>query len=58
MRRIPRQATAAGALVATAAFLAVGIQTVPAAADPAPHTTPLRTGGWKRSFPPPSTPPC
>ncbi|MET8100927.1 M4 family metallopeptidase [Streptomyces sp. NPDC005236] len=45
MRHLPRQATAAGALVATAAFLAVGIQTVPAVAKPAPHTTPLRTGG-------------
>ncbi|MER5656215.1 M4 family metallopeptidase [Streptomyces sp. NPDC002131] len=52
MRRIPRQATAAGALVATAAFLAVGIQTVPAAADPAPHTTPLRTGGLEAKLSP------
>ncbi|MGW3818445.1 M4 family metallopeptidase [Streptomyces sp. NPDC005046] len=52
MRRIPRQATAAGALVATAAFLAVGIQTVPAAAKPAPHTTPLRTGGLEAELTP------
>ncbi|MFE9808952.1 M4 family metallopeptidase [Streptomyces sp. NPDC005548] len=52
MRRIPRQATAAGALVATAAFLAVGIQTVPAAAKPAPHTSPLRTGGLETKLSP------
>ncbi|MET9903381.1 M4 family metallopeptidase [Streptomyces sp. NPDC006446] len=52
MRRIPRQATTAGALVATAAFLAVGIQTVPAAAEPAPHTTPLRTGGLEAELTP------
>ncbi|MET9894672.1 M4 family metallopeptidase [Streptomyces sp. NPDC006465] len=52
MRRIPRQATAAGALVATAALLAVGIQTVPAAAKPAPHTTPLRTGGLEAELTP------
>ncbi|MFF4352953.1 M4 family metallopeptidase [Streptomyces sp. NPDC001530] len=52
MRRIPRQATAAGALVATAAFLAVGIQTVPAAAKPAPHPSPLRTGGLEAELTP------
>ncbi|MFD9461793.1 M4 family metallopeptidase [Streptomyces sp. NPDC060027] len=52
MRRIPRQATAAGALVATAAFLAVGIQSVPAVAKPAPHTTPLRTGGLEAKLTP------
>ncbi|MEV8038384.1 M4 family metallopeptidase [Streptomyces sp. NPDC086182] len=52
MRRFPRQATAAGALVATAAFLAVGIQTVPAVAKPAPHTTPLRTGGLEAKLTP------
>ncbi|WP_328557443.1 M4 family metallopeptidase [Streptomyces sp. NBC_00358] len=52
MRRIPRQATAAGALVATAAFLAVGIQTVPAVAKPAPHTSPLRTGGLEAKLTP------
>ncbi|MFD0309245.1 M4 family metallopeptidase [Streptomyces sp. NPDC127119] len=46
MRRIPRQAAAAGALVATAALLAVGVQTVPAAAEPAaPHPSPVRSGG-------------
>ncbi|MFJ2263322.1 M4 family metallopeptidase [Streptomyces sp. NPDC087844] len=46
MRRIPRQAATAGALVATAALLAVGIQTVPASAEPtAPHPSPVRAGG-------------
>ncbi|WP_371643550.1 M4 family metallopeptidase [Streptomyces mirabilis] len=53
MRRIPRQAVAAGALAATAAFLAVGIQTVPAAAKPAaPHPSPLRTGGLEATLTP------
>ncbi|MFC9636546.1 M4 family metallopeptidase [Streptomyces mirabilis] len=53
MRRIPRQAVAAGALAATAAFLAVGIQTVPAAAKPAaPHPSPLRTGGMEATLTP------
>ncbi|MEU2738414.1 M4 family metallopeptidase [Streptomyces sp. NPDC007095] len=53
MRRIPRQAAAAGALAATAAFLAVGIQTVPAAAKPAaPHPSPLRTGGLEAKLTP------
>ncbi|MFF1747613.1 M4 family metallopeptidase [Streptomyces mirabilis] len=53
MRRIPRQAVAAGALAATAAFLAVGIQTVPAAAKPAaPHPSPLRTGGLEAKLTP------
>ncbi|MER6129924.1 M4 family metallopeptidase [Streptomyces sp. NPDC001795] len=52
MRRIPRKATAAGALVATAAFLAVGIQTVPAAAKPAPHASPLRSGGLEARLTP------
>ncbi|MGW2638075.1 M4 family metallopeptidase [Streptomyces sp. NPDC001348] len=47
MRRLPHtRATAAAALVSTAAFLAVGLQAVPAAAKPAtPHPSPLRTGG-------------
>ncbi|MDX3779103.1 M4 family metallopeptidase [Streptomyces europaeiscabiei] len=45
MRRIPPRAAAAGALAATAAFLALGIQAVPAAAKPVPHPSPLRTGG-------------
>ncbi|MFD8221907.1 M4 family metallopeptidase [Streptomyces sp. NPDC059697] len=53
MRRIPRQAAAAGALAATAAFLAVGIQAVPAAAKPAaPHPSPLRTGGLEAKLTP------
>ncbi|MFD8933211.1 M4 family metallopeptidase [Streptomyces mirabilis] len=53
MRRIPRQAVAAGALAATAAFLAVGIQTVPAAAKPAaPHPSPLRAGGLEATLTP------
>ncbi|MFK0018847.1 M4 family metallopeptidase [Streptomyces sp. NPDC090798] len=53
MRRIPRQAAAAGALAATAAFLAVGIQTVPAAAKPAaPHPSPLRSGGLEAKLTP------
>ncbi|MEV4453701.1 M4 family metallopeptidase, partial [Streptomyces mirabilis] len=53
MRRIPRQAVAAGALAATAAFLAVGIQTVPAAAKPAaPHPSPLRAGGLEAKLTP------
>ncbi|WP_367325494.1 M4 family metallopeptidase [Streptomyces sp. HUAS ZL42] len=46
MRSISRKRTAVGALVSTAAFLAVGIQTVPATAKPAsPHPSPLRAGG-------------
>ncbi|MER6227253.1 M4 family metallopeptidase [Streptomyces sp900105755] len=47
MRRLPhRRATVGAALVSTAAFLAVGIQSVPANAKPAaPHPSPLRTGG-------------
>ncbi|MEU9288109.1 M4 family metallopeptidase [Streptomyces sp. NPDC048275] len=52
MRRIPRPATAAGALAAAAALLAVGIQTVPAAAKPAPHPSPLRTGGLEAELTP------
>jgi Zn-dependent metalloprotease len=53
VRRIPRQAAAAGALAVTAAFLAVGIQTVPAAAKPAaPHPSPLRTGGLEAKLTP------
>ena len=46
MRRIPRQATAAGALVATAALLALGVPSGAASAEPAaaPHPGPLRTG--------------
>ncbi|MFJ6084884.1 M4 family metallopeptidase [Streptomyces sp. NPDC092369] len=44
---------AVGALVSTAAFLAVGIQSVPANAKPAaPHPSPLRTGGLEAKLTP------
>ncbi|MFF4260148.1 M4 family metallopeptidase [Streptomyces sp. NPDC001663] len=53
MRRIPRKRTAVGALVSTAAFLAVGIQSVPANAKPAaPHPSPVRTGGLEAKLTP------
>ncbi|WP_405876164.1 MULTISPECIES: M4 family metallopeptidase [unclassified Streptomyces] len=53
MRRIPRKRTAVGALVSTAALLAVGIQSVPANATPAaPHPSPLRTGGLEAKLTP------
>ncbi|MGW7259709.1 M4 family metallopeptidase [Streptomyces sp. NPDC054834] len=54
MRRLPHtRATAAAALVSTAAFLAVGFQAVPAAAKPAtPHPGPLRTGGLEAKLTP------
>ncbi|WP_416981713.1 M4 family metallopeptidase [Streptomyces sp. T028] len=47
MRSNPRKRAVAGAaLLSTAALLAVGVQSVPAAAKPAaPHPTPLRSGG-------------
>ncbi|MFF4590200.1 M4 family metallopeptidase [Streptomyces sp. NPDC001388] len=47
MRPNPRKRTAVGAaLLSTAALLALGVQSVPAAAKPAaPHPSPLRTGG-------------
>ncbi|MEU3615708.1 M4 family metallopeptidase [Streptomyces sp. NPDC006872] len=47
MRSNPRKRTSVGAaLLSTAALLAVGVSTVPAAAKPAaPHPSPLRTGG-------------
>ncbi|MFC8344891.1 M4 family metallopeptidase [Streptomyces sp. NPDC057280] len=45
--------TAAGALAATAALLALGLQTVPATAAPAsPHPSPLRTGGLEAKLSP------
>ncbi|WP_435882449.1 M4 family metallopeptidase [Streptomyces umbrinus] len=48
-----RRATAAGALVATAALLAVGVQTVPAAAKPTPPSpSPLRTGAQEAKLTP------
>jgi Zn-dependent metalloprotease len=53
VRRIPRKRTAAGALISTAALLVVGIQTVPATAQPAsPHPSPLRTGGLEAKLTP------
>ncbi|MDQ0791049.1 M4 family metallopeptidase [Streptomyces sp. B3I8] len=52
MRRNPRRPAAAGALVATAALLVVGIQTVPATAKATPHPSPLRTGGVQAEISP------
>ncbi|MEW1779771.1 M4 family metallopeptidase [Streptomyces sp. NPDC086777] len=54
MRRLPhRRATVGAALVSTAAFLAVGIQSVPANAKPAtPHPSPVRTGGLEAELTP------
>ncbi|MEU6091558.1 M4 family metallopeptidase [Streptomyces sp. NPDC047085] len=54
MRRLPhRRATIGAALVSTAAFLAVGIQSVPANAKPAGlHPSPLRTGGLEAKLTP------
>ncbi|MGW2723554.1 M4 family metallopeptidase [Streptomyces sp. NPDC001492] len=53
MRRIARKRTAVGALVSTAAFLAVGIQSVPAHAKPAaPHPSPLRAAGLEARLTP------
>ena len=53
MRRIPRKRTAVGALLSTAALLAVGIQSVPANAQPAaPHPSPVRTGGLEAKLTP------
>ncbi|MDX3092584.1 M4 family metallopeptidase [Streptomyces griseoaurantiacus] len=52
MRRNPRRPAATGALVATAALLALGIQTVPAAAGTSPHPSPLRTGSLQAELGP------
>ncbi|MER5530599.1 M4 family metallopeptidase [Streptomyces sp. NPDC002677] len=54
MRRLPhRRATVGAALVSTVAFLAVGIQSVPANAKPAaPHPSPLRAGGLEAKLSP------
>ncbi|MGW0998408.1 M4 family metallopeptidase [Streptomyces sp. NPDC002520] len=54
MRRLPhRRATVGAALVSAAAFLAVGIQSVPATAKPAgPHPSPLRSGGLEAELTP------
>ena len=53
MRRIPRKRTSVATLVSTAALLAVGIQSVPANAQPAaPHPSPLRAGGLEAKLSP------
>ena len=53
MRRIPRKRTSVAALVSTAALVAVGIQSVPANAQPAaPHPSPLRAGGLEAKLSP------
>ncbi|MFF8941436.1 M4 family metallopeptidase [Streptomyces sp. NPDC014864] len=54
MRRLPhRRVTVGAALVSTAAFLAVGIQSFPAAAQPAgSHPSALRTGGLEAELSP------
>ncbi|ALV37799.1 M4 family metallopeptidase [Streptomyces sp. CdTB01] len=53
MRPNPRKRIAVGALLSTAALFAVGIQSVPANAQPAaPHPTPLRTGGLEAKLSP------
>ncbi|MEV5959266.1 M4 family metallopeptidase, partial [Streptomyces sp. NPDC051987] len=54
MRRLPHgRATVGAALVSTAAFLAVGIQSLPATAQPAaPHPSPVRTGGLEAKLTP------
>lgn len=52
MRRTPHTAVAATSLVATVAFLAVGIPVTTAAADPAPHTSTLRAGALEAPLTP------
>ncbi|MGX1370152.1 Zn-dependent metalloprotease [Streptomyces canus] len=53
MRPSPRRSAVAASLVAAASLLAVGVQTVPAAAGPAsPHASPLRTGGLEAKLSP------
>ncbi|MEU2065135.1 M4 family metallopeptidase [Streptomyces sp. NPDC013455] len=48
-----KRATAGAALVSAAAFLAVGLQSIPATAAPAaPHPGPLRTGGLEAKLSP------
>ncbi|PKW05793.1 Zn-dependent metalloprotease [Streptomyces sp. 1222.5] len=48
-----KRATVGAALLSTAAFLALGMQAVPASATPAaPHPTPLRTGGLEAKLSP------
>ncbi|MET9785666.1 M4 family metallopeptidase [Streptomyces canus] len=53
MRPSPRRSAVAASLVAAASLLAVGVQTVPAAAGPAsPHPSPLRAGGLEAKLSP------
>ncbi|MFK4100013.1 M4 family metallopeptidase [Streptomyces sp. NPDC019531] len=53
MRPSPRRSAAAASLVAAASLLAVGIQTVPATAEPAsPHAGALRAGGLQAELSP------
>ncbi|MDQ0910664.1 Zn-dependent metalloprotease [Streptomyces canus] len=53
MRPSPRRSAATASLVAAASLLAMGIQTVPAAAKPqAPHPSPLRAGGLEAKLSP------
>ncbi|WP_028809400.1 M4 family metallopeptidase [Streptomyces sp. 351MFTsu5.1] len=53
MRPSPRRSAVAASLVAAASLLAIGVQTVPAAAGPAaPHPSPLRTGGLEAKLSP------
>ncbi|WP_431960768.1 M4 family metallopeptidase [Actinacidiphila sp. bgisy160] len=52
MRRSPRKAVAAASVVATAAFIAVGIPATSATANAAPHTSQLRTGALEAKLTP------
>ncbi|MFL5996134.1 MAG: M4 family metallopeptidase [Streptomyces sp.] len=53
MRPSPRRSAIAASLVAAASLLAVGVQSVPAAAGPAsPHPSPLRAGGLEAKLSP------
>jgi Zn-dependent metalloprotease len=53
VRPSPRRSAVAASLVAAASLLAVGVQTVPAAAGPAsPHPSPLRAGGLEAKLSP------
>jgi Zn-dependent metalloprotease len=53
VRPSPRRSAIAASLVAAASLLAVGVQTVPAAAGPAsPHPSPLRAGGLEAKLSP------
>ncbi|MGW3242264.1 M4 family metallopeptidase [Streptomyces sp. NPDC001070] len=52
MRRSPRKAVAAASVVATAAFIAVGIPATSATANAAPHASGLRTGALEAKLTP------